>query len=151
MPCFALPDNTTTMRKHHLTWNESRYSVGIALIDSQHQELIERANQIADGVAKRDQSEAIQEMLGGLILFACEHFAFEERLMVEHGFPDKESHIEEHRRLLQQLNNLIKADLRAPRHSKEALVSAFLTDWAEQHILHDDKKLGEFLAAKGLS
>lgn len=71
--------------------------------------------------------------------------------MVEHGFPDMESHIEEHRRLLQQLNNLIKEYLRAPRQSKAALISAFLTDWAEQHILQADKELGEFLAAKGLS
>ena len=138
------------MRKHHLTWNESRHSVGIALIDSQHRELIERVNQIANGVAKRDQS-AVQEMLGGLILFAREHFAVEERLMVEYGFPDMESHIEEHRRLFQQLNNLINVDLRAPHHNKAALVSAFLTDWAEQHILQADKELGEFLVAKGLS
>lgn len=62
-----------------------------------------------------------------------------------------ESHIEEHRRLRQQLNNLIKEGLRAERHNKAALVSAFLTDWTEQHILQADKELGEFLAAKGLS
>lgn len=139
------------MSKHHLTWNESRHSVGIALIDSQHRELIERVNKIANGVAKRDHSEPVQEMLGDLILFASEHFAVEERLMAEYGFPDMESHIEEHRRLFQQLNNLIKADLRAPRLNKAALVSAFLTDWAEQHILQADKELGEFLVAKGLS
>lgn len=139
------------MNKHHLIWNESRHSVGIALIDSQHQEIIERVNQVADEVAKRDQSEAVQEMLGPLILVAREHFAFEERLMTEYGFPDMESHIEEHHRLFLQLNNLIKAAIRAPGHDKAALVSAFLTDWAEQHILQADKELGEFLAAKGLS
>lgn len=71
------------MSKHHLIWNESRHSVGIALIDSQHREIIERVNQIVGGVAKRDQSEAVQEMLGGLIHFTHEHFALEERLMVE--------------------------------------------------------------------
>lgn len=139
------------MKKHHLTWNESRHSVGIAMIDSQHREIIERINQIADSVARKNHSEVVQEILGRLILFTHEHFALEERLMVEHGFPDMESHIEEHRRLLQQLNNLIKEDLRAPRQNKAALVSAFLTDWAEQHILQADKELGEFLAAKGLS
>ena len=139
------------MKKHHLTWNESRHSVGIALIDSQHREIIERVNQIADSVAKRNHSEVVQEILGELILFTHEHFALEERFMVEHGFPDMESHVEEHRRLLQQLNNLIKEDLRTPRRNKAALVSAFLTDWAEQHILQTDKELGEFLVAKGLS
>lgn len=139
------------MKKHHLTWKENRHGVGIAVIDSQHRELIERVNQIADGVAKRDQSEAVQEILGGTILFAREHFAFEEQLMAEYGFPDMESHIEEHRRLLQQLNNLSKEDPRAPRRNKAALVSAFLTDWMDHHIHQADKELGEFLAAKGLS
>lgn len=137
------------MNKHHLTWNESRHSVGIALIDSQHQELIGRVNKIANGIAKKDQSEAMQEMLSGLLLFVREHFAFEERLMAEYDFPEMASHIEEHRRLLQQLSNLIKADPRAPRHNKAALVSAFLTDWTEQHILQDDKELGKFIIAKG--
>lgn len=141
--------DTTTMRKHHLSWNESSQSVGIALIDSQHRELIELVNKISDEVVEREQSETIQANLwGGLIQFAHEHFAFEERLMAEYDFPGMENHIMEHRKLLQQLNNLIKADLRA-RH-KAALVSAFLTDWTEQHILYADKELGEFLATKGL-
>lgn len=139
------------MNKYHLIWNESRHSVGIALIDSQHREIIKMVNQVADGVAKRNQSEAVQKILGNLILFAREHFAVEERFMVEYGFPDMESHIEEHHRLFQQLNNLINVDLRASHHNKAALVSAFLTDWAEQHILQADKELGEFLVAKGLS
>ena len=139
------------MNKYHLIWNESRHSVGIALIDSQHREIIERVNQIADWVAQRDQTEAVQEMFGGLIIFSREHFALEERLMVEYGFPDMENHIEEHHKLFQQLNNLIKADQRSPRHNKAVLISAFLTDWAEQHILQADKELGEFLVAKGLS
>jgi hemerythrin len=140
-----------TMKKYHLIWNESLHSVGISLIDRQHREIIEMVNQIADRVAQRDQSEAVQELFEGLILFAREHFALEERLMVEHGFPDMKSHIEEHRKLFLQLNNLIKAGLRAPGNNKAALVSAFLTDWAEQHILRADKELGEFLIAKGLS
>jgi hemerythrin len=139
------------MNKHYLLWNESRHSVGIALIDSQHQELIGRVNEIANGITKNDQSEALQEMLSGLLLFVSEHFAFEERLMAEYDFPEVESHIEEHHRLLQQLSNIIKANPREPRQNNTALVSAFLTDWTEQHILEADKELGKFLTAKGLS
>lgn len=139
------------MNKYHLIWNESRYSVGIVLIDNQHQEIIARVNQISDGVAQRDQREVVQEMLGGLNLLVREHFALEKRLMMEYDFPDMESHIEDHHRLFLQLNNLIKAAMSAPRQNKVALVSAFLADWAEQHILQADKELGEFLATKGLS
>jgi len=137
------------MSKHHLIWNESLHRVGIAAIDDQHHEIIERVNLIADAVGQGNRHEASQEMMDDLILFACEHFALEERLMTEYGFPDLEEHIAEHLGLLQQLNNLRDA-LRTPNPTKAALVSAFITDWAEQHILQSDKEIGTFLAARGM-
>lgn len=137
------------MRKHHLIWNESLHCVGIAAIDDQHREIIKRVNLIADAVGQGNRHKAVQEMMDGLVLFACEHFALEERLMTEYGFPDLKDHIAEHRGLLQQLNNLRNA-LHTPSPAKAALVSAFITDWAEQHILQSDKEIGAFLAAKGL-
>ncbi|MDP2878828.1 MAG: bacteriohemerythrin [Sulfuricella sp.] len=138
------------MSKHHLIWNESRHCIGIAAIDDQHREIIGRVNLIADAVDQVNRHEAAQEMMDDLILFACEHFALEERLMTEYGFPDLEEHIAEHLGLLQQLNNLRNA-LHTPSPAKAALVSAFITDWAEQHILQFDKEIGAFLTAKGMS
>ncbi len=137
------------MSKHHLIWNENRHCVGIAAIDDQHREIIGRVNLIADAVDQGAQHDEVKEMMEDLILFACEHFALEERLMTEYGFPDLEEHIAEHLGLLQQLNNLRNA-LSTPNPAKAALVSAFITDWAEQHILQSDKEIGAFLAAKGL-
>ena len=137
------------MHKHHLIWNEDLHRVGIAAIDDQHREIIERVNLIADAVDQGNRHEAVQEMMGDLALFACEHFALEERLMTEHGFPDMEDHIAEHLGLLQQMDNLRNA-LRTPNPTKAALVSAFITDWAELHILQSDKEIGAFLAAKGI-
>lgn len=137
------------MDKHHLIWNESLHCVGIAAIDEQHREIIERVNLIADAVDQGNRHEAVQEMMDDLVLFACGHFAIEERLMTEYGFPGLEEHVEEHIGLLQQLTNLRNA-LRTPNPTKAALVSAFITDWAEQHILEADQEVADFLAQKGL-
>jgi hemerythrin len=137
------------MSKHHLIWNESRHCIGIAAIDDQHREIVERVNLIADAVAQGNRHDAVQEMMDDLVLFTCEHFALEERLMTEYGFPDLEDHIAEHLALLQQVDNLRKA-LHTPSPAKVALVSAFLTDWAELHILQSDKEIGAFLTAKGM-
>lgn len=137
------------MGKHHLTWNDSLHRVGIAAIDGQHREIVARVNRISDAVGRGDRQDAVEEMMDDLILFACEHFALEERLMTEYGFPDLESHIEEHIGLLRQVENLRNA-LRTPSPAKAALVSAFITDWAELHILQADKEIGAFLAARGL-
>lgn len=138
------------MKKHELVWNKDQHGVGIALIDEQHRQIIERVNQIANAVATETKKEAVKEMLDDMLLFACAHFALEERLMAEHGYPDMESHIQEHLTMYQQLNNLVKTVLRTTGRDKATLVSAYLTDWAERHILRADKELGGFLIAKGL-
>ena len=139
------------MKKHELVWDEGRHGVGIALIDEQHRQIIDRVNQIANAVAAKAKNDALKEMLEDMLLFACEHFAVEERLMAEHAYPDMEGHIQEHLRMYQQLNNLVKTVLRTTGRDKAALVSAYLSDWAEQHILQADKELGGFLVARGLS
>ncbi|HUW50312.1 MAG TPA: bacteriohemerythrin [Sulfuricella sp.] len=138
------------MKKHELAWDESRHGVGIALIDDQHRQIIDKVNQIAHVAATGAKSDALKEMLEDMLLFMCAHFAVEERLMAEHGYPDMESHIQEHLRMYQQLSNLVKTVLHATRQDKAALVSAYLSDWAEQHIIRTDKALGGFLTAKGL-
>ncbi|MCE5182396.1 MAG: bacteriohemerythrin [Betaproteobacteria bacterium] len=139
------------MKKHELVWNKNQHGVGIALIDEQHRQIIDRVNQIANAVAMEAKSDALKEMLEDMLIFACEHFAVEERLMAEHGYPDMENHIQEHLRMYQQLSNLVKTVLRATGRNKAALVSAYLSDWAERHILQADKELGGFLIAKGLN
>lgn len=139
------------MRKHELVWNKNQHGVGIALIDDQHRQIIERVNQIAGAVATGAKKETLKEILEDMLLFVCEHFAVEERLMAEHGYPDMEGHIQEHLKMYQQLNNLVKTVLRTTGRDKAALVSAYLSDWAERHILLADKELGGFLAARGLS
>ena len=136
-------------QKYHLIWNKDRHSVGIASIDAQHQEIMERVNLVADAVGQGTPASVLLEMMDELITFACAHFALEERLMTEYGYPDLESHVEEHRGMIQQINDLKEA-LRSPNPTKAALVSAFLTDWAELHILQADKEIGEFLVGKGL-
>ncbi|HUW49411.1 MAG TPA: bacteriohemerythrin [Sulfuricella sp.] len=138
------------MKKYHLIWDENVHKVGIASIDGQHRELIERVNLIADAVAHGAKTITIRSMMDDLILFTHMHFALEQRLMEEHGFPELQNHIEEHLELLQRMNNLYKL-LGGSRQNKAELVTAFLSDWAELHILQADKVLGNFLVSKGLS
>lgn len=139
------------MKKHELIWNKNQHGVGIALIDEQHRQIIEMVNQIANAVAAETKGDTLKEMLEDMLLFACEHFAVEERLMAEHDYPDMENHIQEHLRMYQQLSNLVKTVLRTTGRDKAALVSAYLSDWAERHILQADRELGGFLIAQGLS
>lgn len=88
-------------------------------------------------------------LMNDLILLARRHFEFEERLMSEHGFPGLEGHAREHLGLLQKLN-MFNETLSMSDPYRMKLILAFVTDWAELHLLKGEKVLGEHLTSKGL-
>jgi hemerythrin len=138
------------MPKRVLTWEEARHSVGVPAIDDQHRHIVARINVLYEAIAQDLPHDDIRQALADLVHMADEHFAFEEALMREHGFPDVEAHEIEHRGLIEEATNLLKA-LTPSRPARTAVASAYLIDWAEQHILHADKAIGVFLASKGLT
>lgn len=142
---FNLPALKFVMSKYYFIWTEERHSVGIASVDSEHREIAERVNRIVSEAAKGTPYDAVKEMLNEMIVFVGEHFAHEERLMSEYGYPEMEKHVEEHSRLTRQLNNITRTD------PKAALAPAFLIDWMEQHILQDDMEFGNYMTSNGIN
>lgn len=139
------------MLKNHLVWNEHRHSVGYAAIDAEHQHIIELINAINDILGSGQGIDAAWQTMDELVAYTQTHFTHEERLMACHGYPDAPAHSAEHRKLLEQIGNLIDKAKHYPSQVGANLVTAFLADWAELHIVHDDRKLGGFLAAQGIS
>ena len=83
------------MQKQYVIWTEEQHFIGIASIDDEHREIADRINQLIGEATNGTPSEAVKEMLNELILFVGEHFANEERLMLEHGYPELKSHADE--------------------------------------------------------
>lgn len=137
------------MLRNHLAWDNQRHSVGIASIDSQHQRMIELINHINDTLSDTEKIGDAWEAVDELLVFTETHFAHEEEVMAQHGYPGLACHAEEHRKLLAQMRNLVGEARHSPSPVKARLVPAFLSDWAERHILRDDRKLGAFLAETG--
>lgn len=138
------------MKRYCLNWDDRRHCIGIAALDSQHKELVAQVNRIAHAIDKKKPVEEINALMDELVRLARKHFEFEEELMTEHGFPGIEAHAREHSGLLQRLANLSEV-LRTSNPHKVELVLAFITDWAELHLLQGEKVLGQFLSSKGLS
>lgn len=137
------------MLRNHLVWDRQRHGVGIAVIDDEHQRMIELVNRINDLLSYGKQIESAWNALDELLAVTEEHFAHEEEIMAQRGYPDMAGHVEEHRKLLEQVRNLIGQAQHSPSRVKVGLVSAFLADWAEQHILQEDRRLGAYLAEHG--
>ena len=70
-------------------WTE-RYSVNIAVLDRQHQALIDTVNELKDALTSGQGSGVVAEVLKKLSDYALNHFAAEELLMTEHAFPGLE-------------------------------------------------------------
>lgn len=138
------------MKRYCLNWDDRRHCIGIGALDGQHRELVAQVNRIAHAIDRKKPAAEINALMDELVRLARDHFTFEEGLMTEYGFPGMEAHAREHRSLLERLANL-SAVLHTSNPHKVELVLAFITDWAELHLLQGEKVLGEYLVSKGLN
>ena len=76
-------------------WKDE-YSVGVEKIDRQHRHLFEIINKLIDRSGSSEDLKLVSETLTEMLNYAKEHFTTEEELMQEYGYPEIESHKEQH-------------------------------------------------------
>ena len=138
------------MQKFYLVWDDSRHILGIASIDRQHRELVDRVNELAEAVEHGHDFDQLRQRMEGIFDFTRQHFSHEEALMREHGFPGMEQHAAEHAELLSKAATLMQS-LNPDKPIRVMLITAFLTDCVERHIQQEDVALVQHLLGKGLS
>ena len=124
-----------------MQWND-RYATGNAEIDAQHHHLFDLVNLIISV----NTVEEIKPLLMQLYKHTREHFQQEENLIRNTGLPGLAAHIDGHNRLLGRLNEF-SIDIGQGRFNKTALVT-LVSDWAMNHIVHDDINTLNNLAPK---
>lgn len=128
----------------YFQWDES-YSVGNAFIDGQHQQLFEIANSIPDQMEHLE----VKGILMRLFKYTREHFAAEERLMLQIGYPQLSEHNQLHEALISKLNDDIAETLATEKAIVELKVTVY--DWLLDHIRVQDQKYAQFAREKGVS
>ncbi len=126
------------------------YSVHIKTIDDQHRELVNILNRLFVAVSKREGEKVIAEILDALMSYTQTHFALEERLMRRAKYNDLESHMEEHRRLLEKLDQLCNKHLIQEKPIYFEMLS-FLKTWLKEHIQGVDTQYSAALQQAGFS
>lgn len=129
---------------------QPEYSVNIKTIDAQHQELVNILNRLFVAVSMREGDKAIAGILDALTSYTQTHFALEERLMRQAKYKDLEPHIEEHRKLLEQLDQLAKKFMVEEKPIYFEMLG-FLKNWLKGHIVGVDKKYSTALQLAGFS
>lgn len=130
---------------------DPKYSIGIPEMDAQHArwiELIERFRAAAaDHLLDPQGLDAACHALEQLLAYTKHHFASEERLIAEYGYPDLEPHRRRHRELEADVARLLD-EIREHRTRTTPLkLNLLITIWLMEHIMSEDLAYARFLRA----
>jgi hemerythrin len=131
-----------------MVWDDS-LSVGVAEVDRQHKTLIDLLNALHDGKNQGRGSDVLGGALAKLATYTVEHFAYEEKVLTQHGYPELPGHIESHEKLKARVVEF-KTAFDEGRSSLGVELFMFLRSWLNGHIRGSDRAYGKFLNAKGV-
>lgn len=127
-----------------ITWQDS-YSVGVELIDSDHQLLVSLINQLDDAMKEGGGRDTVGSVLNVLLEYTETHFGREELLMEKAGYPELTPHRREHVKLTTQVRQIVDRFNGGDSSSLDAEVLDFLKTWLTGHILGVDRKYAPYV------
>jgi hemerythrin len=134
------------IRMEKLFWKDA-FCFGIEKIDNQHRHMFEIINKFIERPRSTDDTEQISMVLQEMAAYAREHFADEEKLMQEYGYPGLEPHKWQHAFFIDTTSQLL-AKFMYSRHKTADEIAEFLKLWLTTHILKTDMKYRDFFKAK---
>jgi len=132
-----------------IKWDDS-FSVGVMEIDRQHQKLISMINELNDAMRQGKSREAMGKILQGLKSYTVTHFGTEERYFDRFGYPEADSHKQEHAQFVEKVSDFEKG-FQEGRFSVSLELMKFLSKWLREHINGVDKKYTAFFHEHGLN
>ena len=128
-----------------LAWEPS-LAVGVVEIDAQHQALFDIASRIEAAATARESVGDLEELFSALAERAIDHFADEERVMREVGYPLLPRHLQEHAFFKRQLAGLV-SQWNTEGGSPAVLMAlrGFLALWLTEHVTSSDQGIRAFL------
>lgn len=131
-----------------MEWTE-KLSVGVSTIDSQHQELFKRINNLVIAIKQHRCKDEIDGTLKFLDDYARIHFSEEEKQMQATNYSGYDEQREDHGKYLAALAEL-KEQASLPRvqgssYDLSATTNQVVVDWIVDHIMRIDMKFGEYL------
>lgn len=119
----------------YFTWEPS-LDLGIEIIDKQHRRIVDYINMLYDALS-RHESAKVDDVLNQLVDYTVTHFAFEESLMAQAGYPYIEAHTNVHRAFTDRIHNY-KTRLAKGEDIGKHLLSD-LRIWLTNHIKQEDR------------
>jgi hemerythrin len=127
-----------------LAFNPATMATGVAEIDTQHQELIKKLNELFERMKKGEGAAGLKDLLDFLGKYAQWHFGREEGCMTQHQCPvaaaNKNAHAE-FIKVFTAYRGRLEKEGATPGLAFE--IQQQLTNWLNNHIVRIDTKLKE--------
>jgi hemerythrin-like metal-binding protein len=131
--------------KPYVEWNDS-FSVGNEQIDSQHKEMFGLLNTLYELFQEGHSGKGMGEIIRKVRHYAKHHFACEETLMAECGYPQLDEHKKAHKAFTRRIDQFSKR-AKKPEEDVTHDLFLYLKDWWLDHVTEMDKKYAPYLAA----
>jgi hemerythrin len=123
-------------------------SVGIADVDDQHRGFYLELNRLHDAMKRYDLDQVLRTA-DYLVQYASDHFATEERLMIEAGYPGFPEHLARHAEFKQDLGRWrARLGEHGPTAGLVVELSGWLTQWMRDHIRSVDARMAKYLRGR---
>lgn len=127
---------------------KKEYFTGIELIDSEHSQLFDYANQIYELLHAEfvpDKYDNILVILDELRDYTKKHFADEEAYMESIHYKKIFSQKIQHQAFIEELDNIDLENISEVENQDEVIskMLIFVTDWLKSHILELDTQIGK--------
>ena len=125
---------------------DSKYSVGIPLIDEQHQGLVAMANDLFSACLQGDEAARayFRKTLSKVVDYVKNHFATEEAIMVKIKYPEYPAHKKQHEDFIKEVLSEVMSFEEGKKFIPNTF-ARFLRDWTLTHIAVTDKKYAEYI------
>ena len=127
-----------------IEWSDA-LSVGNPMIDAEHQYFILLINELNRAIADRQNKDEIIREMNQLLTEARYHFAHEEQLFAEKGFPEAQAHCKHHSDLLGRFSNSLKEFTEVDYSPNWIDNGLAIKDLMVSHILNVDSRYVEYL------
>lgn len=133
-----------------ITWSDE-FSVSNQEIDEQHKKWLEIINELHDTLMQgkpEDLSQITGKTFKAMEDYVKIHFSSEEEIMRKIKYPGLPEHKVIHEKFMARIVRYRK-DFESGNMVLNSDIMKILTNWLQDHILNEDKKIGLFAAKSG--
>jgi len=122
-----------------IEWKDE-FSIGIAAVDHEHQQLIVLINELHDAMSGENATITVLDFLGEIHAHIAAHFALEEKIMRALRYDQYEEHKQDHERLLDEISDIMEAWEKHDFYNDDEF-SQTIGSWFTDHFSSMDARL----------